>query len=187
MSKPAYVYKICVVGDSAVGKTSTIIRWSENRFQENYQSTVGVQHYSRTVEIGESADKVLVKMMIWDLAGQDVFKPLRAGFYDGAKGLIAMYDLSRPETLKSLPGWVKEANEHINEEVPYVIVGNKIDLIPEGKDFPETKKYAESKGAPFMVTSAKTGANVSDLFGIVGKLVHESFQAQVARDKTGFV
>ena len=59
--------------------------------------------------------------------------------------------------------------------------------MPEGKDFPETKKYAESKGAPFMVTSAKTGANVSDLFGIVGKLVHENFQAQVSRDKTGFV
>ena len=181
MSKPAYVYKICISGDAAVGKTSSILRWSEGFFRQEYQSTVGVQHYSRVVEVGE--DATLVKMMIWDLAGQDIFKHLRASFYDGAKGLILMFDVSREETFASIPRWIREAIGHVGTEIPYILAGNKVDLVPGEKNFFGAKKYAESLNTPLLLTSAKTGSNVDDLFMKIGNLVHETAQEEISRNK----
>lgn len=182
MSKPAYVYKICIAGESAVGKTSTIIRWCEGFFRQEYQSTMGVQHYSRIVEVGDTAPTV-VKMMIWDLAGQDIFKHLRASFYDGAKGIVMMFDVTRQETFGSIPKWIKEAIGHIGGSVPYVIVGNKVDLVPDETEFFGASDYAESLGVPLILTSAKTGDNVDDLFQQIGNLVHKSAQADLQTDK----
>ncbi len=181
MSKPAYVYKICVAGESAVGKTSTIIRWCEGFFRQEYQSTVGVHHYSRIVEVGGSSPTV-VKMMIWDLAGQDIFKPLRASFYDGAKGIVMMFDVTRQETFGSIPKWIKEALGYIGRDVPYVIVGNKADLVPDESKFFGASEYAKSLGVPFILTSAKAGTNIEDLFQQIGNLVHDRAQAEIKSD-----
>lgn len=182
MNKPAYVYKICIAGDSAVGKTSTIIRWCEGFFRQEYQSTMGVQHYSRIVEVGGTTP-VAVKMMIWDLAGQDIFKHLRASFYEGAKGLVMMFDVTREETFDTIPKWIKEAIGHVGETVPYVIVGNKADLVPGEIQFFGAREYAESLGVPFLLTSAKTGSNVEDLFQHIGNLVHERAKLELQQDK----
>ncbi len=171
-----------MVGDAAVGKTSTILRWSEGYFRKEYLSTVGVQHYSRIVDVGD--EPTCVKMMIWDLAGQDIFKHLRAAFYEGAKGLVIMFDVTREETFSSVSKWIKEAVGFIGQSVPYILAGNKIDLVPGEKHFFGASQYAQSLNIPFLQTSAKTGANIEDLFMRIGNIVHESSMAEAKKDRT---
>jgi small GTP-binding protein len=173
---PAYIYKVCITGDAAVGKTSTVIRWSRGWFRADYQLTVGVQHYSRTVEVGNPEDPTLIKLLVWDLGGQDSFKTIRANYYSGAMGIVFMFDLSRKETFDALPKWIKEAEENVGKKVPFIIAGNKADL--ESKVAKKTiKEFAKSMNAEYIPTSAKTGARVSDLFNVIGTLVHEENMA----------
>lgn len=181
MSKPEYVYKVCIIGDAAVGKTSTILRWSEGFFRQEYQSTMGVQHYSRVVNVGQ--DQTCVKMMIWDLAGQDIFRHLRAAFYEGAKGLVVMFDVTRQDTFASVSKWIKEAIGFIGDSVPYVLAGNKTDLVPDEAYFFGAKEYADSLKIPLVLTSAKDGSNVDDLFSRIGEIVHDASMASGRKDK----
>jgi small GTP-binding protein len=181
---PAYVYKICITGDAAVGKTSTVIRWSRGWFRQDYQLTVGVQHYSRTVEVGEPDSLTLIKLLVWDLGGQDTFKMIRANYYSGAMGIVFMFDQNRKETFESLPKWIKEAEENVGQKIPFIIAGNKADL--ESKvDEKEIKKYVKNMNAEYIPTSAKTGARVSDLFNIIGTLVHEENMTAMKNRNSG--
>ncbi len=182
MSRPEYVYKICIIGDAAVGKTSTILRWSEGYFRQEYQSTMGVQHYSRIVDVGK--ESTCVKMMIWDLAGQDIFRHLRASFYEGAKGLVVMFDVTREETFSSVPKWIKEAVGFVGESIPYILAGNKIDLVPGERNFFGAGEYANSLKIPLILTSAKSGANIEDLFHRIGNIVHESSMQEIKSGRT---
>ncbi|TFG11976.1 GTP-binding protein [Candidatus Thorarchaeota archaeon] len=170
LSNTAYVYKVCVVGDQAVGKTSTIIRWIQGYFRDDYISTMGVQHYSTSMKIDEDTK---LKIIVWDLAGQDTFKQLRGTFYGGAAGVLVMFDVTKRETFKSIPGWVQEATKHIGRRVPFIIVGNKSDLVTENSDYFGVEEYAESMNAPFLITSAKTGDNITNLFHLIGEIVHK--------------
>ncbi len=170
MSDTAYVYKICVVGDQAVGKTSTIIRWIQGYFREDYISTMGVQHYSTSMQIDEDTK---LKLIVWDLAGQDTFKQLRQTFYGGAAGLVVMFDVTRHESFESIPNWVQEATKHVGKRIPFIIVGNKSDLVPEDSNYFGVERYAESMNVPYLITSAKTGDNIRNLFHLIGETVHK--------------
>jgi small GTP-binding protein len=114
-----------------------------------------------------------LKIIVWDLAGQDTFKQLRQTFYGGAAGLVVMFDVTRRETFESIPGWVQEATKHIGRRVPFIIVGNKSDLVSENSDYFGVQEYAESMNIPFLITSAKTGNNVRNLFHLIGEIVHK--------------
>lgn len=181
MTTTSFVYKVCIVGDAGVGKTSVVVRWSQGWFRHAYISTVGVQHYSRTIDVEGKEGTVSVKLIIWDLAGDDSFKEIRANFYDGAMGLVAMFDLTRADTFRSLPRWIQEAVKSIRRRVPFIVVGNKADLQPFAIDQSLAERYASSIGSPFIATSAKTGSNVADLFEQVGKLIHEKSRTGTAR------
>ncbi|RDE16132.1 MAG: hypothetical protein C4K49_05095 [Candidatus Thorarchaeota archaeon] len=119
--------------------------------------------------------------MIWDLAGDDSFKELRPNFYDGAMGLVIMFDLTRADTFKSLPNWIQEAVRFIRRRVPLIVVGNKADLQPYVIDQSMAERYATGIGSRFIATSAKTGSNVADLFEQVGMLIHEKSQSEAVR------
>ena len=179
LSEQAFVYKICVIGDAEVGKSSTVIRWSKGWFHHDYQLTVGVQHYARNIEIGDPFEPIKIKLVIWDMAGQQWFKKIRENFYDGAKGIVLMYDISRRKTYDALPEWHKEALENIGHRVPLIIVGNKSDLRPYYIKRKEVEEYSKGLGAPYIITSAKTGSRVADLFQIIGEIVHEESKAKV--------
>ncbi|TXT55847.1 MAG: hypothetical protein BAJATHORv1_30230 [Candidatus Thorarchaeota archaeon] len=169
----AYVYKVCVIGNASVGKTSTIIRWAKGWFRQDYLLTVGVQHYAKIFDIDHQGESVSIKLILWDFAGQDMFKEVRAKFYDGAKGLVLMCDITRKETFHALPKWLQEASENIGQEVPLVLVSNKADLPDKEVSVTEIKRYAKSLDAPCVISSAKTGSNVQDVFRLIGKRVHE--------------
>lgn len=120
-------------------------------------------------------------MVIWDMAGQDIFKELRMHFYDGATGVVLMFDITRKRTFNHLPRWIDEAWESIGERVPVVVVANKGDLKRRRVTEKDIAQYAKSLKAPHIVTSALTGSNVTDLFELVASMVHQETQGIVPR------
>jgi len=159
-----YSFKILVIGPAAVGKSSLIRRFVNNKFSLQYQFTIGVDFMSKIVEY--EPDQT-ARQAIWDIGGQDRFKMLRRNFYDGAHGALVVFDLSRAQTFSQMKKWTFDMYQIIQKKVPTVILGNKVDLISEiGEvlDRSEPHQYAEEENSLYLETSAKIGNNVERAF-----------------------
>ncbi len=174
LSVPSFIYKVCVIGNGGVGKTSAVRRYSQGVFTEDYQVTVGVQHSSQSVNINGPDGSTEVKLIVWDLGGQDKFKFVRPMFYKAAKALVLMFDITDKDSFMSLPKWIKEAEDNIGYSVPMVIAANKTDLPGHQIEVEEIERYAEHIGADFILTSVKNGNNVVNLFEKLGEAVYNS-------------
>lgn len=153
-----------IIGPAAVGKSSLIRRFVENKFSMAYKFTIGVDFMSKVVEYetGYSA-----KLTMWDIGGQERFKILRRNFYEGTNGALVVFDLSRAQTFTKMKEWLSDLKQTIEDDIPIVIIGNKLDLIPdvgEVTDRTEVKQFAETENALLIETSAKTGDNVETAF-----------------------
>ncbi|MFX0106419.1 MAG: Rab family GTPase [Candidatus Hodarchaeota archaeon] len=159
-----YSFKVIVIGPPAVGKSSLIRRFIENKFSMKYKFTIGVDFSTKDVKY--KSDKI-AKLTIWDIGGQDRFKTLRRNFYDGTQGALVVFDLSRAQTFPRMKDWISNLRQTIEKNVPIIIIGNKTDLISElGQviDQNEVNQFAEKVGAFLIKTSAKTGENVEEAF-----------------------
>lgn len=167
------IYKIVVLGDPRVGKTSLIIRYVDDKFEVNYKATLGFDISIKKVTntTGEYS------LAIWDIAGQEQFTSLRTTYLDGAQGAILVYDVTDPNTFKNLNMWY-EALFEITGGVPFILVGNKIDLTEERKiTIDKGQEIAKKLGAyKFYETSAKTGNLVQEVFINISHGVHKSYQ-----------
>ncbi|MFX1566942.1 MAG: Rab family GTPase [Promethearchaeota archaeon] len=164
MSEQVFSFKLIVIGPAAVGKSSLIRRFVENKFTLHYKFTIGVDFMTKTVdyETGKSA-----KLTLWDIGGQERFKVLRRSFYEGTNGALVVFDLSRANTFTKMKEWLSDARQSISNAFPAIIIGNKSDLIPEiGEiiDRNEPLQYAKSENSIYIETSAKTGENVDKAF-----------------------
>ncbi|MHA1381606.1 MAG: Rab family GTPase [Candidatus Helarchaeota archaeon] len=162
------VYKIVMLGDEAVGKTSIIIQHVEKKFDESYKMTIGTDISAKLMEI----DGYNIYMLIWDIGGQQKYKILRESYLKGAFGAILVFDVTNKSTYDHIFNWVDEAT-HICGNIPLVLVGNKIDLI---KDRVITSDKGEELGkkigANFFETSAKTGKNIDLVFkNLINKVI----------------
>ena len=154
--------KLIVTGSFSVGKTSLIKRFVENRFQESYIATIGVEISKKTLKIGETTE---VNFVLWDIGGQiKQLGPYRARFYSGANAAFIVLDRSRSETLKSIETWYNDIKKSVPQKIPIIIVGNKSDIEDLYVSEDDIKKIAEEFGFHYILTSAKTGAGVSDAF-----------------------
>jgi len=164
--KKSFIYKICLVGDGGVGKTSLVLRYCENKFKENYIMTIGSNFSTKEVKL-EDYPNYNVKLQIWDLAGQKHFSFVRPGFYKGATGIIYVHDLTRRSSFSNLPNWKDEVEKEIGQKTS-ILVGNKLDLAEDGKreiGKKEGEAFKEELGAMFyQETSAKEGDNVEKIF-----------------------
>ncbi|MHA1410160.1 MAG: Rab family GTPase, partial [Candidatus Odinarchaeia archaeon] len=113
-----YKFKIPLAGDGAVGKTSLIIKFIEQKFSHEYKSTIGVDIFTKRLKIGD--DEIL--LTLWDIAGQERFKIIRKGFFEGARGALIVYDITRKETFDNLPNWIEEVKEFAGD-IPLYICG----------------------------------------------------------------
>ncbi len=180
-----FVFKLCLIGDGAVGKTSLRRRFLSEGFTKRHLSTLGADFAVKTISVTCPRNMIYkVKFQIWDLAGQQRFNMVRGQYYLGANGIIAVFDVTRPETLENLPHWFNEVKKHLKEDPMYIVVGNKIDLRKEQKgrkkqdcvstemaqDFVQTNaKKITSRTVFYIETSAKTGANVNEAFQRLAK------------------
>ncbi|MHA1796954.1 MAG: Rab family GTPase [Candidatus Helarchaeota archaeon] len=153
-----YVFKIIIVGDPAVGKTALLLRYVEDRFEEEYLSTIGVDFYLKNI-VTENTE---IKFQIWDTGGQEKFANIRPGYYVGSCGAIIVYDVTNRGSFENLVKWIKEVKEFC-PNIPLIMTGNKVDL-PRVVSVDEAKKFAASYNIPIFETSAKDNINVDDLF-----------------------
>ncbi len=165
--------KVCLLGDFAVGKTSLIRRFVEGIFDDKYLSTLGAKVDRKVLTLEQNEQAVQLKLLIWDIAGGEKFNMMMRSYYNGSSGAILVCDLTRPETITSLKNYVDDFYG-INQAVPLVIMGNKVDLIdPKSATITNLAETAHQYQVPCFVSSAKTGQNVEISFHTLGKSIIE--------------
>ncbi len=172
-----YVFKILLLGDGGVGKTSLLRRFIDNTFDPDYQSTIGVQFMTRVVKF----DNKNVKLVIWDIAGQSRHTTYRHLYYKAANGIILVYDITRYKTFENLPRWIQDAMESVDPNAKIAVLGNKSDLEAYRAVQKELGELFSKKidAELFSETSAKSGNNVEEAFLALAKaLVKKSDEIQ---------
>jgi len=156
-----YLFKLLLIGDSGVGKSSLLLRFSDNTYTESFISTIGVDFKIRTIEL----EGKVIKLQIWDTAGQEKFRTITSSYYRGAHGIIITYDVTDRESFDNVKNWIQEVSRYASESVNKLLVGNKSDLEDKrAVNYDEGKELADSLGIPFIETSAKTAQNVEESF-----------------------
>jgi small GTP-binding protein len=168
--------KVCLVGECAVGKTSLIRRYVLDQFDDKYIATMGakISKKEMLVPSPNNGGPVQVDMTIWDIMGEKSFRELvRDAFFYGTKGVIAVCDITAPESLSELDFWVDDIFDLVGE-IPVIYSANKSDLRDEYDrvvDEFELRQATKAFNAPFYFTSAKTGENVEETFAILGDMI----------------
>ncbi|XP_026454807.1 ras-related protein RABD1-like isoform X2 [Papaver somniferum] len=156
-----YLFKLLLIGDSSVGKSCLLLRFSDDSFVESHISTIGVDFKISTLEL----EGKTVKLQIWDTAGQERFRTITSSYYRGAHGIIIVYDVTEKESFDNVKQWLSEIDRYANDTVCKLLVGNKCDLVEEKVVETETAKaFAEKLGISFLETSAKDSINVEQIF-----------------------
>ena len=157
-----HLFKILLLGDSAVGKSCLLLRYCENSFQESHLTTIGLDFRLKTVNF---EDKRKIKVQIWDTAGEDRFRAITRNYYRGANGIILMYDVTDQKSFEHIRDWVEKIKEDAVEEIIIYLVGNKIDL--NNKRIitnEEGKKLAAEYNIKYYETSVKNSIGVEEVF-----------------------
>ncbi|CAB3989043.1 Ras-related Rab-35 [Paramuricea clavata] len=162
-----HLFKLLIIGDSGVGKSSLLLRFADNTFTGTYITTIGVDFKIRTIEInGEK-----IKLQIWDTAGQERFRTITSTYYRGTHGVIVVYDVTCAETFVNVKRWLQEIEQNC-DDVARILVGNKDDC-PERKVVvtEDAANFAEQTGITLFETSAKDNLNVESVFVDITKNV----------------
>ncbi|KAL3630518.1 Ras-related protein Rab11D [Castilleja foliolosa] len=179
-----YVFKVVLIGDSAVGKSQILSRFARNEFSLDSKATIGVEFQTRTLVIQHKS----VKAQIWDTAGQERYRAVTSAYYRGAVGAMLVYDITKRQTFDHIPRWLEELRAHADKNIVIILIGNKSDL-EDQRVVPteDAKEFAQTEGLFFLETSALESTNVeeafltvlSEIFNIVNKknLVADEDQA----------
>ena len=154
-------YKIITLGDTNVGKTSLIMRYTINEFNTNSLNTIGMDSKIKDIEI----DSKKIKIKIWDLAGQERFRSMHKYYYNKVDGIIFVYDITKKNTLKIIDSWIDEVKENVKGDISFILVGNKTDLEEEREvSIIEGEKFAQKYNYHFLECSAANGIGVNEIF-----------------------
>lgn len=177
--KPSSSVKLVLLGEAAVGKSSLVLRFVNNDFQENKEPTIGAAFLTQKCNLPTRT----IKFEIWDTAGQERFASLAPMYYRNAQSALVVYDITKPTSLTKAKHWVAELQRQASPGIVIALVGNKLDLASaeeEGEEelraipTAEAKAYAEEEGLLFYETSAKTGENVQSVFEAIANAIPES-------------
>jgi len=167
-----HIFKLLMIGDAGVGKSSMLLRFTDDSFDDHIQSTIGVDFKVKHLE----AMGKRVKLTVWDTAGQERFRTLTSSYYRGAQGVVMVYDVTRRDSFENLEQWLKEVqlySPNNGEGVVKLLVGNKVDLerkVPRE----EAEAWARSQGMLFLEASAKTKTGIRQCFvEVVHKILED--------------
>ena len=162
--------QLLIIGDSTVGKTSILSRFTNGIFNSNYLATVGLDSFTKD----EIIDDKTVRIKIWDTAGQERYKSLTKGFFRNAEGVMLVYDVTNSETYENLKFWLQSIKNNTSPdmgEIPIILIGNKIDCEDREVKLEEAENFWKEQGYPYFETSAKTGENIDNTIKYLVKKV----------------
>ena len=170
--KTESIFKVIVIGDPAVGKTSLLTKFATNQFEERYLPTVGVNILKEPVNLN---DDTTINLMFWDVAGQPQFYMLHRPYFNGADAMLLVFDITRSSTFSNVNNWFSTAIKFGLSHIPRILIGNKIDLKDERKIIkPMSEHLSEKLDAPYFETSALTGSNVKEVFYKIAEMVYKA-------------
>ena len=173
--------KLLILGDSAVGKTSMLLKYTDNFFPESHLATIGIEFKTKEIKFND----YLVHLKIWDTAGQERFRAITKSYFRGSNGVIFMYDITKKETFKNVKDWIKDS-ENNNFGFEKILVGNKIDLEQIREvELKDVEEWAGQKNINVLEISAKNGTNVEKCFNELIRLILENKSKQEILEKFG--
>jgi len=153
--------KIILIGDSGVGKSSLLLRYIKNMYDNNYLATIGIDFYVKRFMI----DEIKYKLHIYDLAGQEIYKSIVNTFYRHGKGILLLFDITNRQSFKSLDIWIENIKTHSIENPVIFLIGTKTDLTDIRKiSYDEAKNFADNLGIDYYEISSKNNINIQDIF-----------------------
>mmetsp|Transcript_19489 Transcript_19489/g.33466 ORF Transcript_19489/g.33466 Transcript_19489/m.33466 type:complete len:209 (-) Transcript_19489:341-967(-) len=183
----SHLFKLLLIGDSGVGKTNLLLRFTEDKFVLDSKTTIGVEYGSRSLNVNDRA----IKAQIWDTSGQERFRAITKAYYRGAHGVLIVYDVTKRESFDHVQHWLDEVKQHAPADTSIILVGNKKDRkFAAAVPVAEAQRLAESEGMSFFETSALDGSEVFKAFqslcGLVlsRKLAGPSFENDGAKGRS---
>ena len=171
-----YTFKVMMLGDASVGKTSLTIRYISGNFMEDLKLTIGVDFYSKIIQFKDKK----VKLQVWDFGGEERFRFLLSQYVKGANGVLFLYDITNKESLDHLPDWTQIVREYAGQ-IPITLVGSKSDLeeyrVVKKEDGKNTVQKYNLSG--FLELSSKTGENVQEAFTMITEILFKRFAPDV--------
>ena len=163
-------YKVLLLGNSYVGKTCILLRFSEDSFNENYELTIGLNYRIKTLNV----DNNPIKMQIWDTSGEEKFKAIARNFYRGAHGVLLVYDICDKNSFLDVRDWIEQIVENTdNDNIVMILCGNKSDKKKERKITKEEgENLAKNYGIPFFECSAKNNTNINEMFNTMAQNIY---------------
>lgn len=177
MQTKEFVFKVAVLGSAGVGKSSLINRYVDRMFKEDYKPTLGASIIAKDVNIPGKDINYVVRLVLWDLAGQEKYESVRPMYFQGCVGAILVYDVTRTPSFNEIEKkWLSDFKQYALPNSSFVLIGNKIDLADMRKiQTSQGQNLANSiKAAAFIETSAKTGENVNECFTYLVKSILKS-------------
>ncbi|KAF3916259.1 hypothetical protein ABW21_db0201616 [Orbilia brochopaga] len=175
-----FLIKLLLIGDSGVGKSCCLLRFSEDSFTPSFITTIGIDFKIRTIDL----DGKRIKLQIWDTAGQERFRTITTAYYRGAMGILLVYDVTDERSFNNIQTWFQNVEQHATEGVNKILIGNKCDW--EEKRVVSTERgqaLADELGIPFMEVSAKANINVEEAFLLLARDIKKRIMDSSAGDK----
>ena len=170
--------KVLMVGDSGVGKTSLLLRYASDSFNDSYITTIGIDFKTKYLNVGDKR----VKLQIWDTAGQERFRTITTSYFRGAQGILLCYDVCDRRSFNSIGSWVEQINSHADEQVCVIICGTKCEMDHEVTE-EEGQSLADQHGYTFIECSAKESINVEGAFEKIAHQIVEQWQLDIDEDE----
>ena len=169
-SKYDHLFKLLIIGESGVGKTCLLLRFTDDSFTANHLTTIGIDFKIKIINLEDKQ----IKLQIWDTAGQERFRTITKTYYKGAHGIILTYDVTDENSFKNIRNWVKQIEQNAQSNVCKVLVGNKCDREDRKISYEEGAKLASEFKMQFFETSAKSNYNVNETFTYLTKEILSS-------------
>eukprot|EP00615_Pteridomonas_danica_P007401 CAMPEP_0114342708 /NCGR_PEP_ID=MMETSP0101-20121206/10012_1 /TAXON_ID=38822 ORGANISM="Pteridomonas danica, Strain PT" /NCGR_SAMPLE_ID=MMETSP0101 /ASSEMBLY_ACC=CAM_ASM_000211 /LENGTH=206 /DNA_ID=CAMNT_0001476971 /DNA_START=99 /DNA_END=719 /DNA_ORIENTATION=+ len=157
-----HLVKLLLIGDTAVGKSSVLLRYADDQFSASFITTIGIDFKIKSIQMGDKK----VKLQIWDTAGQERFKTITTAYYRGAMGILLVYDVTNRNTFNNVKNWMRQIEMHAAENVNKVLIGNKCDVGPSEREVStaEGEALAAEYNVNYFETSAKQNLGVTEAF-----------------------
>ena len=172
--KDMLTFKIIIIGNSGVGKTSITTSAVKNVFINDYKSTIGMEIFSLYLKVNDKP----IKLQIWDTCGQEIYRSLIKNFYRNSSLAIIVYSIDKKNSFKDINSWIKEIRVNSSPDIKIVLIGNKSDLDKDRQvSYEEGKKYLDDDEVlKFFETSAKTGENIKKLFQEISIILYKDYK-----------